>query len=110
MYVIHPGIFLLSQIYNGGNFSTIRQNKTHFHTTLTTNLYDKSQTKVPYGLVWYYLHRYGTIYIDNIQNAVVISLIISTIFPFDAGSSIKKTRMCDVRCPPCIRIKEMLSE
>ena len=46
---------------------------------------------------------YGTIYIDNIQNAVVISLIISTIFPFDAGSSIRKTRMCDVRCPPCIQ-------
>jgi hypothetical protein len=24
---------------------------------LTTNLYEKSQTKVPYGLVWYYLHQ-----------------------------------------------------
>jgi hypothetical protein len=34
---------------------------------------------------------YGTIYIDNIQKAVVICLIIPTIFPFDAGSSrIKK--------------------
>jgi hypothetical protein len=33
---------------------------------------------------------YGTIYIDNIQKAVVISLITPTIFPFDAGSSIKK--------------------
>ena len=32
----------------------------------------------------------GTIYIDNIQKAVVICLIIPTIFPFDAGSSIKK--------------------
>ena len=32
---------------------------------------------------------YGTIYIDNIQKAVVICLIIPT-FPFDAGSSIKK--------------------
>ena len=30
---------------------------------------------------------YGTIYIDNIQKAVVICLIIPTIFPFDAGSS-----------------------
>ena len=26
-------------------------NKAHFYTILTTNLYDKSQTKVPYGLV-----------------------------------------------------------
>ena len=33
---------------------------------------------------------YGTIYIDNIQKAVVICLIIPTIFPFAAGSSIKK--------------------
>ena len=33
---------------------------------------------------------YGTIYTDNIQKAVVICLIIPTIFSFDAGSSIKK--------------------
>jgi hypothetical protein len=33
---------------------------------------------------------YGTIYISNIQKAVVICLIIPTIFPFDAGSSIKQ--------------------
>ena len=40
---------------------------------------------------------YGTIYIDNIQKAVVICLIIPTIFPFDAISSItKNTRMYDV--------------
>ena len=32
---------------------------------------------------------YGNIYIDNIQKAVVICLIIPTKFPFDAGSSIK---------------------
>jgi hypothetical protein len=31
--------------------------KTHFYTILTRDLYDKSQTKVPFGLVWYYLHR-----------------------------------------------------
>jgi hypothetical protein len=31
---------------------------------------------------------YGTIYIDNIQKAVVICLIIPTIFPFDAISCI----------------------
>ena len=43
---------------------------------------------------------YGTIYIDNIQKAVVIYLIIQTLFPFDVGSSIKNTRMYDVRCPP----------
>jgi hypothetical protein len=50
---------------------------------------------------------YGTIYIDNIQKAVVICLIIPTTFSFDAGSSIKNTRMDDVRCPPCNnRMKE----
>ena len=42
---------------------------------------------------------YGTFYIDNIQKAVVICLIIPTIFPFDAISCIKNTRMYDVRCP-----------
>ena len=31
---------------------------------------------------------YGTIYIDNIQKAVVICLIIPTTFPFDAGSRV----------------------
>ena len=30
---------------------------------------------------------YGNIYIDNIQKAVVICLIIPTTFPFDVGSS-----------------------
>jgi hypothetical protein len=38
----------------------------------------------------YLMDLYGTIYIDNIQKAVVICLIIPTIFPFDAGTSIKK--------------------
>ena len=33
---------------------------------------------------------YGTIYIDNIPKAVVICLIIPTIFPFEAISSIKR--------------------
>jgi hypothetical protein len=31
----------------------------------------------------YSTNLYGTIYIDNIQKAVVIFLIIMTIFPFD---------------------------
>jgi hypothetical protein len=31
---------------------------------------------------------YDNIYIDNIQKAVVICLIIPTTFPFDAGSSV----------------------
>ena len=31
---------------------------------------------------------YGNIYIDNIQKAVVICLIIPTTFPFDAGSRV----------------------
>ena len=54
---------------------------------------------------------YGTIYIDNIQKAVVICLIIPTIFPFDAISIIKNTRMYDIRWPPWIQHqKEMLSE
>ena len=47
---------------------------------------------------------YDNIYIDNIQNVVVIFLIIPTTFPFDAGSSITiNTRMYDVRCPPWIQ-------
>jgi hypothetical protein len=50
-------IFFYRKLYNGGNFSTIWQNNTHFYTILTTNMSDKRQTKVPYGLVWYYLHR-----------------------------------------------------
>ena len=35
---------------------------------------------------------YGTIYIDNIQKAVVICLIIPTIFPVDAGSRVDNVR------------------
>jgi hypothetical protein len=35
---------------------------------------------------------YGTIYIDNIQKAVVICLIIPTTFPFDAGSRVDNVR------------------
>jgi hypothetical protein len=34
---------------------------------------------------------YDNIYIDNIQKAVVICLIIPTTFPFDAGSSKNNT-------------------
>ena len=33
---------------------------------------------------------YGTIYIENIQRAVLICLIIPTMFPFVAGTNIKK--------------------
>ena len=58
----------------------------------------------------YSTELYGTIYIDNIQKAVVICLIIPTIFPFDTISSIKNTRMYDVRSPPWIQHqKEMLT-
>jgi hypothetical protein len=35
---------------------------------------------------------YGTIYINNIQKAVVICLIIPTTFPFDAGSRVDNVR------------------
>jgi hypothetical protein len=35
---------------------------------------------------------YGTIYIDNIQKAVVICLIILTTFPFDSGSRVDNVR------------------
>jgi hypothetical protein len=35
---------------------------------------------------------YGTIYIDDIQKAVVICLIIPTTFPFDAGSRVENVR------------------
>ena len=37
---------------------------------------------------------HGNIYIDNIQKAVIICLIISTKFPFDTGPSIKKIPGC----------------
>jgi hypothetical protein len=36
------------------------------------------------------VNLYGTIYIDNTEKAVVICLIIPTIFPVDTWSSIKK--------------------
>jgi hypothetical protein len=35
---------------------------------------------------------YGTIYIDNIQKAVVICIIIPTTFPFDVGSRLDNAR------------------
>jgi hypothetical protein len=35
---------------------------------------------------------YGTIYIDDIQKAVVICLIIPTTSPFDAGSRVDNVR------------------
>jgi hypothetical protein len=50
-------VFFYQTLYYGRNFWTIWQNKTHLYTTLASNLYDKIQTKVPYGFVWYYLHR-----------------------------------------------------
>jgi hypothetical protein len=34
----------------------------------------------------------GTIYMDNIQKAVVICLIIPTTFPFDSGSRVDNVR------------------
>ena len=40
----------------------------------------------------YLTDLYSTIYIDNIQIAVVICLIIPTIFPFDAGSRVDNVR------------------
>ena len=35
---------------------------------------------------------FGNIYIDDIQKAVVICLIIPTIFPFDTGSRVDNVR------------------
>ena len=72
------GYFFYRKLYNGGNCSTIWQNKTPFYTILTTNLYDKKK---------YPTELYGNNYIDNIKKAVVICLIIPTIFPVDAGSA-----------------------
>ena len=40
---------------------------------------------------------YGTIYIDNIQKAVVICLIILT-FPFDSGSRVDNVRHTSGYC------------
>ena len=45
----------------------------------------KARSKYPTDL-------YDNIYIDNIQKAVVICLIIPTIFPFDAGSRVDNVR------------------
>jgi hypothetical protein len=50
--VRHIENFIMAEI-----FQPYDKIKTHFYTILATNLYDKSQTKVPYRLVWYYLHR-----------------------------------------------------
>jgi hypothetical protein len=44
--------FLMAKIFQPSDKITLI-----FILILTTNLYDKSQTKVPYELVWYYLHR-----------------------------------------------------
>ena len=41
---------------------------------------------------------YGTIYIDDIQKAVVICLIIPTTFPFDAGSRVDNVRHTSKYC------------
>ena len=56
-YVIHPGIFVIENVIMAEILQPSDKIKLIFITILTTNLYDKSQTKVPYELVWYYLHR-----------------------------------------------------
>jgi hypothetical protein len=45
----------------------------------------KARPKYPTGL-------YCNIYINNIQKAVVICLIIPTIFPFDAGTKSRNVK------------------
>ena len=40
----------------------------------------------------YPMDLYGNIYIHNIQNAVVICLMIPTIFPFDTASRVDNVR------------------
>ena len=45
----------------------------------------QARPKYPTGL-------YGTFYIDSIQKAVFICLIIPTTFPFDAGSRLDNVR------------------
>ena len=42
----------------------------------------------------YPMDLYGTIYIDNIQKAVVICLLIPTKFAFDSRPTIKKISGC----------------
>ena len=56
-YVIHPGIFVIENFIMAEILQPSDKIKLIFFTILATNLYDKSQTKVPYELVWYYLHR-----------------------------------------------------
>jgi hypothetical protein len=49
-YVIHPGIFI-KKLIMAENFQPSDKMKLIFILFLTMNMYDKSQTKVPYGLV-----------------------------------------------------------
>jgi hypothetical protein len=56
----------------------------------------KAELKYPTDL-------YDNIYIDNIQKAVVICLIIPTTFPFDAGSSVTSEK-CIIRQPSWVDV------
>ena len=97
-------VFFYWTLYNGGNCSTIWQNKAHFYTISTMNRSEIFQPSDKIKLIsilfqqWtcmikarpkYPTDLYCNIYIDNIHKAVVICLIIPTIFPFHAG---KKSR------------------
>ena len=92
-YVIHLGIFFFPKLYNGGNFSTIWQNKTHFYTILTTNLYDKSQTKVLFTLIILKKTCHLSNHSDNIsfwcyiQHKKILGCMMYIVNP---GSSIKR--------------------
>ena len=48
---------------------------------------------------------YDNIYIDTIQKAVVICLIIPTTFPFDAGSSVTSEKCIISEDPASIQIR-----
>ena len=56
-YVTRPGIFVIENFIMADIVQPSDKIKLILNSILKTNMYDKSQTKVPYGLVWYYLHR-----------------------------------------------------
>ena len=83
-YVIHAGIFVIENFIMAEIFQPSDKIKLIFILFQQRTCMIKTRPKYPTDL-------YGTIYIDNIQKAV-LCLIIPTIFPF--GFSIKKIPGC----------------
>jgi hypothetical protein len=82
-YVIHSGIIFFENLIMAEIVQPSDKIQFIFMLFQQRTCMIKARPKCPTDL-------YGTIYIDNIQRAVLICLIIPTIFPFDAGTSINK--------------------